>query len=120
VDGFATRSVKEAAVLVWNYHDVNQPAPATPTTVTIHGIPAGIDRVLLEHYRIDDAHSNAYTVWQKMGSPQHPTAQQYADLRDAGQLQLLTSPEWLDVKNGEVKVSTELPRQGISLLHLKW
>ena len=120
VDAFATRSAKEAAVLVWNYHDVNQPAPATPTTVSIHGIPAGTERVLLEHYRIDDTHSNAYTVWQKMGSPQHPTAQQYADLRAAGQLQLLTSPEWLDVKNGEVKISTELPRQGISLLHLKW
>ena len=120
VDAFATRSAKEAAVLVWNYHDVNQPAPATPTTVTIHGIPAGIERVLLEHYRIDDAHSNAYTVWQKMGSPQHPTAQQYADLQAAGQLQLLSSPEWLDVKNGEVKITTELPRQGISLLHLKW
>ena len=120
VDALATRSAKEAAVLVWNYHDVNQPAPATPTTVTIHGIPAGAERVLLEHYRIDDAHSNAYTVWQKMGSPQHPTAQQYADLQAAGQLQLLSSPEWLDVKNGEVKISTQLPRQGISLLQLKW
>jgi xylan 1,4-beta-xylosidase len=120
VDAFATRSAKDAAVLVWNYHDVNQPAAAAPTTVTIHGIPAGIERVLLEHYRIDDSHSNAYTVWQKMGSPQHPTAQQYADLQAAGQLQLLTSPEWLDVTNGEVKITTELPRQGISLLHLKW
>src|SRR4051812_42163727 len=120
VDALATRSAKEAAVLVWNYHDVNQPAPATPTTVTIHGIPAGTERVLLEHYRIDDAHSNAYTVWQKMGSPQHPTAQQYMELKAAGQLQLLASPEWVDVKNGEVKVSTELPRQGISLLHMKW
>ena len=120
VDAFATRSAQEAAVLVWNYHDVNQPAAAAPTAVTIQGMPAGIKRVLLEHYRIDDTHSNAYTVWQKMGSPQHPSAEQYAQLRAAGQLQLLTSPEWLDVKNGEIKVVTELPRQGISLLHLKW
>jgi xylan 1,4-beta-xylosidase len=88
--------------------------------VTIHGIPSGIERILLEHYRIDDTHSNAYTVWQKMGSPQHPTAEQYAQLHAAGQLQLLTSPVWLDVKNGEVTITTEMPRQGISLLHLKW
>jgi len=120
VDAFATRSAREAAVLVWNYHDVNQPAPATPTTVTVRGIPKGIERVLLEHYRIDDTHSNAYTVWQKMGSPQHPTAQQYVELQSAGQLQLLASPAWLDVNHGEVKISTEMPRQGISLLHLKW
>lgn len=120
VDAFATRDAHEAAVLVWNYHDVNQPAPATPTTITIHGIPAGVHRVLLQHYRIDKNHSNAYTVWQHMGSPQHPTSQQYADLQAAGQLQLLTSPIWLDVQNGQVQVSTEMPREGISLLHLKW
>jgi len=120
VDAFATHAAKEAAVLVWNYHDVNQPASATPTTVTIRGIPAGVQRVLLEHYRIDQTHSNAYTLWQQMGSPQHPTSQQYADLQAAGQLQLLTSPVWLDVKDGEVTLSTDLPRESISLLHLTW
>jgi xylan 1,4-beta-xylosidase len=120
VDAFATCSAHEALVLLWNYHDVNQPAPGTPTTVTVRGIPDGIGRVLLEHYRIDDAHSNAYTVWQGMGSPQHPTARQYADLQAAGQLQLLASPVWLDVHRGEVKISTEMPRQGVSLLRLKW
>lgn len=120
VDAFATTDAHDAAVLVWNYHDVNLPAPATPTTVTIHGIPDGVHRVLLQHYRIDETHSNAYTVWQHMGSPQHPTSQQYADLQAAGHLQLLTSPIWLDVHHGEVEVSTEMPREGISLLHLKW
>jgi xylan 1,4-beta-xylosidase len=120
VDALATLGTREAAVLVWNYHDVNQPAPAAPASLTIRGIPAGVDRVLLEHYRIDDTHSNAYTAWQKMGSPQHPTTQQYAALRSAGQLQLLTSPQWLDVANGEVTIKTEMPRQGISLLRLKW
>jgi len=99
---------------------VNQPSPAAPTTITIHGIPSGVHRVLLQHFRIDDTHSNAYSVWQQMGSPQHPTSEQYAQLQAAGQLQLLTSPVWLDVQNDEVKVVTEMPRDGISLLHLKW
>ncbi len=120
VDAFATHAGKEAAVLVWNYHDVNEEASATPTTVTIRGIPSGVQRVLLEHYRIDRTHSNAYTVWQHMGSPQKPTSQQYAELQAAGQLQLLTSPVWLDVKVGQVTVSTTLPRESISLLHLTW
>jgi xylan 1,4-beta-xylosidase len=120
IDAFATRGDHEAAVLVWNYHDVDGAADAAPTTVTIDGIPADVHRVLLEHYRLDDSHSNAYTVWQRMGSPQHPTTKQYAELKAAGQLQLLTSPEWLDVSNGRVKVATDMPRQGISLMHLKW
>jgi xylan 1,4-beta-xylosidase len=41
-------------------------------------------------------------------------------LKAAGQLQLLTSPEWLDVTAGSVTVETELPREATSLLHLTW
>jgi len=120
IDAFATRTNRDAAVLLWNYHDVNQPSPTVSTTVTISGIPVGVTRVLLQHYRIDETHSNAYTVWQRMGSPQNPTAQQYDKLQAAGQLQLLTSPEWLDVTNGSVTTSTDLPHLGISLLRLTW
>ena len=120
IDAFATKADREAAVLVWNYNDVDGPAEAAPTTVTIGGIPPSVHRVLLEHYRLDDTHSNAYTVWKAMGSPQHPTTKQYAELQEAGQLQLFTSPAWMDVKDGRVIVSTDMPRQGASLLHLKW
>ena len=120
IDALATTNDHEAAVLVWNYHDAAAEAEAAPVTVTVKNIPANVRRVLLEHYRLDDTHSNAYTVWQTTGSPQHPTTAQYAALQAAGQLQLLTSPEWLDVHNGEVEIITTMPRQGTSLMHLKW
>ncbi len=120
VDALATGTSREAAIILWNYHDVYAAAPAAPTTVTVNGIPEGVNRVLLEHYRIDDTHSNAYTVWQKMGSPQHPTPEQYAELQQAGQLQLFTSPEWCTVVNGRVTVPVDMPREAISLLTLKW
>jgi xylan 1,4-beta-xylosidase len=55
-----------------------------------------------------------------MGSPQSPSPEQYAQLKAAGQLQLLSSPEWLDVENGKVTVKSSLPRQAVSLMHLKW
>ena len=88
--------------------------------VTIAGIPAGVKRVLLEHYRIDEEHSNSYAVWKQMGSPQSPTAEQYARLRRAGQLELMTSPRWLDVDAGRVTVEMALPRQATSLFRLQW
>jgi xylan 1,4-beta-xylosidase len=70
--------------------DVDGAADVVPTTVTIDGIPVGVRRVLLQRYRVDDTHNNAYTtVWQAMGSSQHPTTKQYADLKAAGQLELL-------------------------------
>jgi xylan 1,4-beta-xylosidase len=55
-----------------------------------------------------------------MGEPQSPTPEQYAKLKAAGQLELLGSPEWVDVSGGAVTIATELPRQAISLLHIDW
>jgi xylan 1,4-beta-xylosidase len=79
-----------------------------------------VHRILLTHYRIDDTHSNAYTVWKAMGSPQNPTTEQYTELKANDGLQLLTSPVWLNVQNGQLRLSAEMPRQAISLLYVQW
>ena len=120
VDAMATLGNRQAAVLAWNYHDVDNGGRDVAISVAIKGIPADVHRVMLQHFRVDQTHSNAYTVWKQMGSPQKPTAQQYAELQAAGQLQLLSSPEWLDVSHGAVQVTSQLPRQATSLLLLTW
>jgi xylan 1,4-beta-xylosidase len=120
IDALATKAEREAAVMLWNYDDDDVPAPDAGVQVTITGIPVGVKKALLKYYRIDETHSNAYTVWKAMGSPQSPTPEQYAQLKAAGQLQLLTSPEWLDLSGDKVTIPTSLPRQSVSLMHLKW
>ena len=120
IDAMATKAEREAAVMLWNYHDDDLPAASAEVEVAISGIPPGVKKVLLEHYRIDETHSNSYTVWKGMGSPQSPTPEQYAQMKAAGQLELLTSPEWLEVSNGKVTIETSMPRQAISLMHVKW
>ena len=120
VDALATYAPRQASILVWNYHDVNVPAPPTATSLIVKGIPAGVARILVTQYRIDDTHSNAYTLWQQMGSPQHPNAQQYSQLQAAGQLQLFTSPAWLEVRKGIAELSANMPREGIALFQLSW
>ncbi len=120
VDGLASIGDRELAVMTWNYHDDDAPGPAADVKISVGGIPAAGKRVLVKHYRIDQDHSNAYTVWKAMGSPQNPTPEQYARLEAAGQLQLLDSPKWLWIENGKLEVDFTLPRQGVSLLHLDW
>jgi len=74
------------AVMVWNYHDDDlrlRRQMSSSASRAANGKPA------LTHHRIDRDHSNAYEVWKKMGSPQKPTPQQYAELEKAGQLQTL-------------------------------
>lgn len=118
VNALASKSERAAHVMVWNYHDDDLPAPDTEISVNVDGIPA--KRVLVHHYRIDENHSNSYTVWREMGAPQQVTRDQYADLEASGQLELLTSPQWVDVLEGAVILPFSLPRQGISLLKFTW
>ncbi len=120
IDVMAARGEHQVTVLAWNYHDNDVPAPDVPVKVKISGLSKNLTRTLLRHYRIDQNHSNAYTVWKGMGSPQNPTAEQSATLQAAGQLQLLDSPEWVKTENGTVVLDFPLPRQGLSLLELSW
>ena len=119
INGLATASNRSASVMVWNYHDKNDlNVPATPVTVSVKSIPS--QKVLLTHYRIDQEHSNSFTAWKKMGSPQNPSAAQIAELEKAGQLQMIGSPQWVNIKNGISTIQFDLPRQGVSLIKISW
>jgi xylan 1,4-beta-xylosidase len=120
VDALAVRSDRAISVLSWNYHDDDIPAPASPVRLEIDGLPAAAVRVLLRHYRIDETHSNAWSAWRAMGSPQHPAPEQYSRLEAAGQLQMAGSPRWVDVRDGRAILEFSLPRQGVSLMELNW
>jgi xylan 1,4-beta-xylosidase len=118
VSALASRQGDAAAVMVWNYHDDDLAAPATPVSLSIRNIP--VPRVLVHHYRIDEDHSNAYAAWLEMGAPQQVSKSQYAELERAGKLELLDAPEWVETKNGVATLDFALPRQGVSLVRLTW
>jgi xylan 1,4-beta-xylosidase len=118
VNAFAARDEREATILLWNYHDDDVAAAPAVIQLRVEGIPE--DRILLHHYRIDGDHSNAYEAWKRMGSPQEPSSQQYAELERASELALLESPAWHSVRNGSIAIRLTLPRQGVSLLRLSW
>ncbi len=120
VDALAARADRSITLMVWNYHDDDTPGPDAQVTLNLAGIPASQRRVLLRHYRIDRDHSNAYTAWLAMGSPQNPTPEQAAQLKAAGQLQMLDSPRWIENHDGKAEIDFTLPSQSISLLEISW
>ena len=115
----ATGKEHEADVLVWNYHDDDIAAAAAPVELKMNGLPA-TKRVLVEHFRIDATHSNAFEAWKAMGSPPQPSEKQYRELEAAGQLQLLSSPEWMTEEHGAITLRFDLPRQAVSLIRATW
>ena len=115
VAALATRGERQLAVMVWHYHDDDVAGPAADVKLAFSGLPKDAAKLSLRHYRIDDAHSNAFEAWKKMGSPQPPSAEQYAALEKAGNLQELEPPREV---SGEV--SFALTRQAVSLLVFTW
>jgi xylan 1,4-beta-xylosidase len=117
INAIATRQNGSVAVLVWNYHDDDLAAPPADVELSVEGLSER--RVTVEHYRIDADHSNAYEAWKRMGSPQAPTPAQYAQLEKSGQLAQIAPPQTLDVEGGRVRLTSALPRQGVSLFLLR-
>jgi xylan 1,4-beta-xylosidase len=119
IDALAARGREHVSVLVWNYHDDDAPAPAANVNLELTGIPGADRRVLVHQYAIDETNSNAWAAWKKMGSPQQPTPEQYAQLEAAGQLQEAVSPQWMGVRRGALSLSLKLQRQEVRLVRLE-
>jgi xylan 1,4-beta-xylosidase len=120
VNALAVRSDRDVTVMSWNYHDDDVPGPDASVRLTITGLPAEAKRGQLHHYRIDSEHSNAYTVWKEIGSPQKPTPEQYAHLESAAKLQELVPPRQIQINAGTVELKFPLPRQAVSLVQITW
>ena len=120
VNALATRKEREVEILIWNYHDDDSPAPDAQIGAVIRGLPKEAHSGLVEHYRVDSSHSNAFALWKKMGSPQSPSLEQFEQLQDAGQLQLLGSPAWMAIEQGSAHLQFALPRQALSLVRIAW
>jgi xylan 1,4-beta-xylosidase len=110
----------QLCVMVWYYHDDDLPGPDADVDLTLEHLPIERGNATLEHYRIDEDHSNAFAAWKRMGSPEKPTPEEYAQLEKAGWLAALAQPAAVTVTNSTTTLRFTLPRQAVSLLKLTW
>ncbi len=108
-------------VMVWHYHDDDLPGLDAQVELALAHLPLAGGVARLTHYRIDETHSNAFTVWKQLGSPTAPDEKQYAQMKAAGQLAKLSdAPETVKVTGGAATLKFTLPRQAVSLLVFEW
>ncbi len=120
VSALASLEARKLSVLLWHYHDDDLPGPDAAVELLVSGLPLVGGEARLQHYRIDEAHSNSFAAWRRMGSPIAPNEQQYAELEDAGKLALMEAPTTLRVGEGRAALRFALPRQAVSLVVLEW
>lgn len=119
VHSIASANEHSVAVLVSNYHDSAKDGPPADIDLNLTGLPPRT-RMLMQHFRVDDEHSDSYETWKKMGSPQQPTPAQRSQLEAACQLQSLESPRWVTADDGHIRLRFQLPLHGVSLLRFTW
>jgi xylan 1,4-beta-xylosidase len=119
INGLAAMDDKAVRILLWNYHD--DLVTVEPNIVELKvSLPAEMgERVKVTHYRVDSTHSNAFTKWVELGSPQNPNPKQIEQLKEAMQLQTLEPIKTIEVKNQQVNLKFKLPRHAVSLIILE-
>jgi xylan 1,4-beta-xylosidase len=120
VNAVATRDPRQITVLIWNYSDEEGMTPDIPVDLQLTGMDDIPQTALVECFRVDGTHSNSYTEWKLLGSPQKPTENEDKRLESAGQLQLLGSPQWNRTEKQGVAVSLNLPAESLSLVRVTW
>jgi xylan 1,4-beta-xylosidase len=120
VSALASLDARKLSVLVWHYHDDDVPGPDAAVKLSVSGLPRGRGEARVEHYRIDENHSNSFAAWKRMGSPIAPNEQQYGELEAAGKLAQMEAPATVPIDGGRATLQLALPRQAVSLLMLEW
>jgi xylan 1,4-beta-xylosidase len=120
VAAFASRDARKVSVMIWHYHDDDVAGADAAINLIVNGLGNGTRQATLTHYRVDEHHSNVYAEWKRQGSPLAPNQNVYTNLERASQLTQLAPAESVRVERGAVKLSFDLPRQGVSLIELNW
>lgn len=112
----ATTDEDRVHVLVWHYHDDDLPKPEADVSLKVAGISGYGSKIRIHHHRVDNEHSNSYTMWLKMGSPQSPSQEQDMKLKESGQLQMIETSKEVEIDRGILEMKLTLPIHGLSLI----
>lgn len=118
INALASKDENSISIMVWNYHDDDVAAASAPVELIINGLVK--KNVQVHHYRVDQQYSNSFEKWKAMGKPQNVNPEQYKELEQSGQLEMINSPEWIQTEKGKATIKFDLPRQGVSLVRLTW
>lgn len=118
INGLSTIDAHNMYIMLWNYHDDENKKNDAHVNLILKNITA--KNITLSSYLVDEDHSNAYTLWKKMGSPQDVSPGQFSRLQQGGQLRENIKAKRLNAVNGSLNYELVLQGQAVTLLKLTW
>ncbi len=118
VSALAARDGKRITILAWHYHDDDLPGPPAAIDIDLTGTPNGSPAVV--RTLVDEGHSNSFTAWLAMGSPQNPSPAQIQELEEASKLKPIDQATSVTPADSGCRIRFDLARQGVTLLELEW
>ncbi len=113
----ATRLGQEQiAVMIYHSSDDVDASGNESVHLCLDNFP--FEQAVLAHYRIDAEHGNPLTLWEQMGRPAAPSAEQLVQLREHQNLAQLEPPREVTAEDGRFELDFDLPLPGVSLILL--
>ncbi len=119
VIAYASRDKNRITVVVTNYQSdqINNEGITYPVSLNINMPWKPNTKLTIKHWRIDQDHSNAYTIFKKLGAPALPNPIEVDEIKSRMRLELMNNPETKqagDLKN----ITFQLPCNAVSLIEI--
>ncbi len=119
VSGFATFDDNGLlSILIYNHHDDWDRTSEVQINLDIQNMPFTANDVTVQHYRIDEHHSNAYSEWLNQGKPMYPDNEQYEAIKSKDKLEHLQKPQNISLENESLNLAFTIPVHAISLIQI--
>jgi xylan 1,4-beta-xylosidase len=119
IEAFATSDSNRICIVIVNYQHEHPFNDGVSKKISLQVKPSrkSAGNMTLKHWRIDDKHSNAYTVFKELGSPKLPNPVEIDAVKKRMDLELLDIPK--EIKNRDLaNIQFFLPCNAVSLIEI--
>ncbi len=117
VHAYATKEKSKIIILVTNFQN-DQPlgqGESYPVSIQLNWDRDGAVKV--NHWRIDKQHSNSYTEYVRLGSPEFPNPLEMEQIRQRMDLEMIDS-QIRRVQNHTLQIDVQMPCNSVSLIEI--
>ena len=114
INGLATRHGDTIQIMVYNYNQDVKDRELEKVLLSVR-MPSS-KSYKLSHYRIDENHSNAYSIWKSLGKPLIPDVDQMNKIVSGQGLELFEPVSIVRPEDNKILISLVLPHHSVSLM----